>query len=168
MTVAFIGHRNVVQTEALEKRVTEVVTTLIEKENADTFLFGSRSVFNSICYDTVSKLKITYPHIKRIYVRAEFDYCDKLMEYLLEYYEESFFPDGVRGAGTLSYIKRNQVMVDMCDVLVVYCDMNYRLPTKTIGNLTLGVTKSTKSKSGAVMATFYAQQKKKRIINLIT
>lgn len=152
MTVAFIGHRNVVQTEALGKRLTEVLTTLIEKEYADTFLFGSRSVFNSICYDTVSKLKITYPHIKRIYVRAEFDYSDKLMEYLLEYYEESFFPDKVRGSGTLSYIKRNQVMVDMCDVSVVYCDNNYKPSTKT--------------KSGTIMTTAYARKKNKRVINL--
>ena len=155
MTVAFIGHRKVEQKEALKIRLESIVTTLIEQENADTFLFGSRSEFDSLCYEIVSDLKKVHQHIKRVYVRAEYEYIDKnYTDYLLTFYEETIFPNKVSGAGRLSYVKRNQVMVDMCDVAVVYCDTNY-IPTAP-------------TKSGTVMATAYAQQKKKRIINSIS
>lgn len=151
MKVTFIGHRRIEQTEALKKRLTDIVTELIVKENADTFLFGSRGEFNRLCHDVVSQLKAQYPHIRRVYVRAEYDYGDKFTDYLLAGYEETFFPDKVREAGALSYIIRNQVMVDISDLLVVYCDMNYK-PAKT--------------KSGTVMAIQYARRKKKPMINL--
>ncbi len=151
MTVAFIGHRKIKQAETLRVRLADVVTELIEK-GADTFLFGSRGDFNSLCYEIVSQLKEKFPHIRRIYVRAEYDYNEKYTKYFLTSYEETFFPDKVRGAGRLSYVIRNQIIVDMCDVLVTYCDMEYKPSTGT--------------KSGTIQATLYAQQKKKQIINL--
>jgi len=151
MTVTFIGHRKIERAEALKEKVAEIVTDLIVNKNADTFLFGSRGDFNKICYDVVTRLKVQYPHVRRVYVRAEYDYADKFTDYLLDSYESTFFPDKVRGAGVLSYVIRNQVMVDMCDIAVVYCDTNYK-PEKT--------------KSGTAMATQYAQKRKKQIINL--
>lgn len=155
MVVAFIGHRKVEQTEALKERLTEIVTNLIVQENADTFLFGSRSEFDNLCYEIVSKLKETYSNIKRVYVRAEYEYIDRdYTDYLLSFYEETFYPDNVSGAGAKSYVVRNQVMIDMCDVLVIYCDAKYKPTTKT--------------KSGAIMATLYAKKKKKPTINLIS
>ena len=167
MTVAFIGHRNVVQTEALEERLTKVVTTLIEKENADTFLFGSKSKFDDLCYVVVSRLKETYSHIKRVYVRAVYEYVDKdYADYLLTFYEKTFFPDKVSGAGAKSYVVRNQVMIDMCDVLVTYCDTNYTLPKKKTGNIMFDVIKERKKKSGTIVAVAYAQKRNKHIINL--
>lgn len=153
MTVAFIGHRKIERTDELVERLTKVVVDLIEKENADTFLFGSRSQFDSLCYEIVSKLKQVYPHIKRVFVRAEYEHIDKqYTDYLLTYYEETFFPDQVRGAGRLSYVARNKVMVDSCSVLVTYCNLGGDLPRQ-------------RTKSGTAMATQYAMSKKKRIIN---
>ena len=167
MTVAFIGHRNVVQTETLENQLKEVITTLIEDENADTFLFGSKSNFDSICYKVVSALKETYSHIKRVYVRAVYEYIDRdYTDYLLSFYEETFFPDKVNGAGTNSYVVRNRVMVDMCDVLVTYCDENYTPAKKINGSATFNVVKQHNKRSGTVISNVYAHKKKKRIINL--
>ena len=131
--------------------MTDIVTALIVKETADTFLFGSRGEFNRLYHDVVSQLKAQYTHIRRVYVRAEYDYGDKFTDYLFAGYEETFFPDKVRGAGLLSYVIRNQVMVDMSDVLITFCDINYK-PAKT--------------NSGTVTVTLYAQKKQKRIINL--
>ncbi len=151
MTVAFIGHRTIEQSETLRGRLAEIVTELIEN-GADTFLFGSKGNFNSLCYEIVSQIKEKYRHIRRVYVRAEYDYSEKFTEYFLTSYEETFFPDKVRRAGRLSYVIRNQIIVEMCDVLVTYCDMEYKPSTGT--------------KSGTIQAALYAKQKKKQIINL--
>lgn len=154
MKVAFIGHRKIDITEELKERVEETVTALID-EGADTFLFGSRSQFDDLCYEVVTEIKNRYPNIRRVFVRAEYEYIsDVYRSYLLTMYEDTFYPDAVCGSGVLSYVKRNQVMVDMSDVVVVYCDMNY-LPSK-------------RSKSGTIIATSYAQRKHKQIINLCT
>ena len=152
LTCAFIGHRRIEKTEALKRKLTDVVITLID-EGADTFLFGSRSRFNELCYDIVTELQQTYPHIRRVEVRSLNEHLPQMyIDITLKYYEETIFPERVHNAGYRAYIKRNQAMIDMCDVLVVYCDMNYKPPTKT--------------NSGTILAVEYARKKNKRIINL--
>lgn len=152
--MAFIGHRKIENTEELKHNLADIVTTLIEKEKADTFLFGSKSEFNELCYDTVSRLKENYPHIKRIEIRNSNEYLPKIyIDITLKYYEETIFPKSVSGAGYRSYIKRNQAMIDMSNILVVYFNKNYTPMGKS-------------SKSGTMIALEYAFKKKKRIINL--
>lgn len=153
ITCAFIGHRKIEKTEALKQKLADTVAALIEEEGADTFLFGSKSMFDDMCLEVVTKLKEYYPFIKRIFVRSTYEYIDKpYTDYLLAFYDQTFFPDNVSGAGYRSYIKRNQVMIDMCDVLITYFNKNYKLPTGR--------------KSGTGAATLNAFKKKKRIINL--
>lgn len=168
MVVAFIGHREIGKTKELVKRLSDVITSLIVQESADTFLFGSKSEFDSLCHSIVSTLKEIYPHIQRVYVRAEYEFIDtSYTDYLLTYYEKTLYPKQVHNSGKLSYVKRNQVMVDRCDVLVTYCDPNYNPPQKNAHNTMSGVVHAQrKNKSGTVFAVTYAQQRKKQIINL--
>lgn len=167
MVVAFIGHRNVENAEVLQEKLTDVIATLIEKENADTFLFGSRSAFNNLCYEIVSKLKETYTNIKRIYVRATYEFINKeYLDYLLTFYDETFFPDKVRGAGKLSYVVRYQIMVGMCDVLVIYYNSNYKLFKMKTGTMLDALNAHKHNKSGTNLVMQYAQRKHKLIINV--
>lgn len=126
---------------------------LIEKENADTFFFGSRSAFNDLCYQTITELKKTYPYIRRVYVRAEYECAYKdYIDSLLLRYEDTYFPEPLHGAGIAVYIKRNQLMIDSCEVLVAYYDEEY-MP-------------KTGKRSGTKAAVVYARGKKKRVINV--
>ena len=91
-TVCFIGHRKIENHNRVEKVTKEFVTDLIENYNCTNFLFGSKSEFNYICLDILTKLKEIHSNINRIYVRAEYpniknDYED----YLLERYEKTIF-----------------------------------------------------------------------------
>ena len=153
MQVAFIGHRKIEEGRGLRQKLKNALIALIEKEKADTFLFGSKSEFNDICYDVVTKLKETYPYIRRIEVRATNEHLPQMyIDITLKYYEETVFPESVSGAGYRSYIKRNQAMIDMCDILITYFDKEYcQLAGKTSGTRT---------------AVEYAQNKKKRVLNL--
>ncbi len=152
MTVAFVGHRKIETSTDLKLKLYNIIEHLIIDEGAETFLFGSRSEFNDLCYTVVSELHVKYRQIKRIYVRAEYEYVNSdYTEYLLTMYEDTFYSPRVHGAGALSYIKRNEVMIDSCDVLIVYCNVNY-MPIKT--------------RSGTKIAVEYAQKHGKRIFNL--
>ena len=150
--VAFIGHRNIKKTEGLKHKLSNIVIDLIG-EGVDTFLFGSKSQFDDFCYEIVTELQKKYPHVRRVEVRASHENLPQMyVDIALKYYEETIFPKSVSGAGYRSYIKRNQAMIDMCDVLVVYYDADSTTLAKT--------------RSGTMLAVDYARRKGKRIINL--
>jgi len=123
---SFIGHRRIEKTNMLVNTLKHTIKKLITDENVDTFLFGSKSQFNDLCYEITSELKKEHPHIKRIYIRAEFPYIDeKYRNYLLQKYEESYFPERLINAGKASYIERNFEMINKSDFCIMYYDVNY-------------------------------------------
>ena len=119
----FIGHREINVTDELKEKLRVVIEHLITDESIDTFLFGSKSHFDDLCYDIVTGTKKKHSHIKRIFVRAEYPYIDESYEaYLLESYEDTYFPKLVLGAGKASYVKRNYEMINKSRFCVVYYD----------------------------------------------
>ncbi len=146
----FFGHRDLPETEKLKTKLYSAIEDLIINKNVRTFLFGSKSRFNDICYETVTEIKSNYPDIKRIYVRAEYPQIDsEYKAYLLRRYEDTFFPEKLYGAGRAVYIKRNLAMIENSRYCIVY----YR--KKTAERL---------KKSGTETAYRYAAEKKKEII----
>ena len=146
----FIGHREINETDVLKKKLREEIERLIVDENIDTFLFGSKSQFDDLCYDIVTETKKNHPHIKRIFVRAEYPYIDESYKaYLLESYEDTYFPKSVLGAGKASYVKRNCEMIDNSRFCIVYYKEDYTPKGR---------------KSGTKIALDYAEKKKKSII----
>ena len=81
--------------------------------------------------------------------------------YLLEKYEESYYPDNVLNSGKLVYIKRNFEMIDKSKFCIIYYDKNY-IPSchRKRNNLDYP------SKSGTKIAYEYATKKQRIIINL--
>ena len=122
----FIGHRTINESDELEDKLYSVVKNLIEKEGVSIFLFGSKSQFDELCLEVVTNMKTIYPHIQRIYVRAEFPHInDDYKNYLLKRYDNTFYPATLFNAGRAVYIKRNEIMIDKSDILVMYYDENY-------------------------------------------
>ena len=129
-TCCFFGHRTINETNELRTKITEDVEKLITDENVDTFLFGSKSDFDSLCLELVTKLKEKYPHVKRVYVRAEFPFIsDEYKAYLLESYEDTYYPEKLHGAGRAAYVERNREMIDKSKYCIVYYD-EQNAPTK--------------------------------------
>ena len=150
-TCCFIGHRTVEATEKMKSFLSQTVEKLITEENVDTFLFGSRSEFNTIALDIVTKIKEKYPLIKRIYVRAEYPYIDDhYTSYLLKSYDETYFPEKIIGAGRAVYVERNYEMINQSKFCVFYYDASLCDP---------------KRKSGTKIALDYAVKNNKTVIN---
>ncbi len=151
-TCCFFGHREIEETEDLKKKLYLAVENHILNEGVDTFLFGSKSRFNRLCHEVVTILKEKYPHIKRIYVRAEFPYISEdYKAYLLESYEDTYYPQEAVEAGRAVYVKRNHHMIDKSCFCIVYYQEN-RLPQNR--------------KSGTELALRYARRKNRKIIIL--
>ncbi|MBR6772447.1 MAG: DUF1273 family protein [Clostridia bacterium] len=152
-TACFFGHRSVNVTEEQKSKLIEIIERLIVNENVDTFLFGSKSQFNSLCLEYVTRIKEKYPHIKRIYVRAEFpEINEQYTDYLLEFYDDTYYPEHIIGSGRAAYVERNYEMINKSKFCIVYYD-EQKAPTTR--------------KSGTKIALDYAVKKCKNIINVL-
>ena len=149
----FFGHRNINETEELKSKLIKIIEKLIVEKQVDTFLFGSKSRFNSLCVELMIKRKEKYPHIKRVYVRAEYPYISKQYEnYLLKNYEITYYPEKIINSGKASYVKRNYEMIDNSQFCIVYYDEQ--------------VDQSNR-KSGTKIALDYAIKQCKEIIRVL-
>ena len=148
-TCCFFGHRKINETEELKSKLIEIIEKLIVDEKVDTFLFGSKSRFNSLCLELATELKEKYPHIKRVYVRAEYPYIsEQYKNYLLESYEDTYYPEHIIGSGRAVYVERNREMINKSRFCIVYYDKQKALTTR---------------KSGTKLALDYATKQGKQI-----
>ncbi len=149
-TCCFIGHRTIKETEELKTALYQTLERLITQEKVDTFLFGSRSAFNDLCYRLTIKAKEKYPHIKRVYVRAEYPYINTdYKNYLLEHYEDTYFPPKALNAGKAAYIQRNYEMIEKSRFCLIHYTEESIPPNR---------------KSGTKIALAYAKKQGKNII----
>lgn len=166
---SFFGHRDTPQTEELKQKIRETVERLIVEEGIDTFLFGSRSKFDDLCHIVVTELKEKHPHIKRVYVRSQYPYIDKLYkDYLLESYDDTILPNRVEKAGKASYVERNQEMINASDFCVFYYNPSYLPPKRKNSKRDIN---EYQPKSGTRLAWEYASHRRRdgngiTIINL--
>ncbi len=145
-----IGHRTINETEKLKRKLFVAIESLITDMGVDTFLFGSQSRFNDLCYELVTALKEKHPNIKRVYVRAEFPHIDdSYRSYLLERYEDTYFPERLLHAGKAVYVERNFEMIRNSRYCLVYYSESFA---------------PAKRKSGTKIALSYAIAQKKEII----
>ena len=149
---SIIGHRKIEISDDFKLRLERILKDLIEN-NVKVFLFGSKSMFNDVCYDIISSLKTTYQDIKRVYVRAEYIKTNNEYDvYLKSQFEESYYYDKNLYSNRLNYVKRNETLIDKSDICLFYYNDNYRTKNNT--------------KSGTKLAYDYALKKKKEIINI--
>lgn len=162
-TCCFFGHRKIISDDKLVNDITSAIENLIINHHVDTFLFGSKSQFDRLCYKIVSRFKTKYPNLKRIYVRAEFPYIDdQYRSYLLERYEDTYFPDQLYHAGKAVYIERNYEMIQNSKYAIIYYKKNYIPPHQHYKKDLL----LRPSKGGTKIAYEYSKQKGLLICNV--
>ncbi len=163
-TCCFFGHRKINVTEALKTKLHNEIETLILNEKVEIFLFGSKSEFDDLCYDEVSKLKGKYPHIKIVYVRAAYTDADrKYIDYLLTHYEDTYYPEKIKGAGKAAYVQRNEEMINKSKFCVIYFDKKHLPPRRKVCKRDAIWYQP---KSGTAIAYSFAVKKKRIIINV--
>ena len=163
-TCCFFGHRKITETDELKSKLYNEIETLITYKKVHTFLFGSKSQFDDLCYKIVTELKEKYQHIKRIYVRAEFPYIDdNYKKYLLESYEDTYYPSKMIDAGKAAYVERNYEMIDNSRYCICYYDENYTPPRRKNSRRDLF---DYQPKSGTRMAFDYANKRNLMIYNV--
>ena len=152
LVCCFIGHRKINETEDLKIRLWDLIENLIINKNVTTFLLGSKSEFNELCVNLLIQAKEKYPHIKRVYVRAEYPYIsENYKKYLLESYEDTYYPENIINSGKAAYVERNYEMIDKSHFCILYYSKD---------------NVYTPRKSGTKIALTCAKKRGKKIINV--
>lgn len=177
-TCSFFGHRDVQITDELKQKVKDIVKNLIICHDVDTFLFGSRSNFDSLCHLVVTELKEKYTKIKRVAYTCKSESC--ILESEIQKWEEIYSHLEKRElhllgveeevehktkytAGRASYIERNQAMINDSDFCVFYYKINYQ---PKVRKRSKNQVTYYQPKSDTFLAYNFAKQKNKIIINV--
>ena len=173
-TVSVFGHRNVELNDEQYEKLKEILENLIVNENAQVFLFGSRSNFDYYCHEVITKLKEKYTFLQRKRYTCRHETCT--LESEREYWEGLYSKWRKREvhllgveeevehktkwtSGRASYVERNRAMVDDSDICIFYYDETY-MPTERKYSKRCFTYQP---KSGTALAFGYAKQKKKEV-----
>lgn len=152
----FFGHRDINVTPELRCELYNTIRNLVVKRGIHIFLFGSKSKFDSLCLETVTKIKEKYHCVQRIYVRAEFAQINnEYKKYLLQIYDDTYYPERIKKSGKAIYVERNCEMIDKSSICVCYYNKDY-----------VPIGRKKQSKSGTKLAYEYAVKKHRQIINV--
>lgn len=178
MVVCFVGHRTIDNAKQLKTRLTATIARLIT-DGADTFLFGSHSQFDSLCWEIVTEQQKQYPSIQRVNYTAPHEtvftskeerqrfelIVSKLVgkEVTLKEYESAVSSLKSTNATKDTYVMRNQDMIDNSDVCVFYYNPDYLPPRRKQSQRHV---LDYQPHSGTALAYGYAKRKKKTIINV--
>ena len=118
------GHRNVF--ENIGDRLDSAVEAAIQ-QGCEIFYTGATGEFDSLFSSAVRKVKVRYPHIKLICVKAYFtNDINTDRDYYNSMYDDVIIPPEIIGFHYKSAIKaRNRWMIDNSDVVLVYTVRNY-------------------------------------------
>ena len=142
--VAFAGHRFDWHCIGVENKIPLVLEELIQK-GYTIFYDGNSGAFDKKCATAVIELKHKYPHIKLIRILTYYHHEKDKYE-IPSCYDGSILPDIEELHYKQKIIKRNEWIIDNCDILVCHIQNTY--------------------KSGAYRTLKYAQKKNKIVINI--
>ena len=118
------------------------------QQGCEIFYTGATGEFDSLFSSAVRKVKVRYPHIKLICVKAYFtNDINTDRDYYNSMYDDVIIPPEIIGVHYKSAIKaRNQWMIDNSDIVLVYTVRDY---------------------GGAYEARKYSDRNNKQIITLV-
>lgn len=148
-TCSVFGHCEIEITESLKEKVYNNLKYLIQK-GCNTFYLGGFGMFDNLCYEIVTKLKETFPQVKRVFCLFDERHImrSKRPKWLKEReYDDFVYFDLKFNWWYKRIYYRNCEIVDRSDIIIFYAEK--------------------RENSGAYKILEYANRKHKLIINLI-
>ena len=143
---SIFGHREFKVDNEFLSILQNCIENLIQNENVDVFIFGSKSMIYIYCWHIIEKLKQKYPFVKTIVVNC---FGELKNNSIMRFDETINFKNS---SNKYLYIERNHFMIDMSDMVLFYFNPCYSPKTKT--------------RSGTHLAYNYALKNNKKIYNI--
>lgn len=145
MIITFCGHSKIMFSEKERNKLSILLENQLIKNSYCTFYLGGYGDFDNLCLDLLKKLKLSYPHIKLVFITPYLDDNYKKLKYAKESFDEIIFLPLEDVPKKYAILRRNEWMVEHADFLIAYVRYNW---------------------GGASKMLAHAKKKKKRYINL--
>ncbi|MBR2926684.1 MAG: hypothetical protein IKC31_03805 [Clostridia bacterium] len=144
--VAFIGHRIFYELRACEEILDDFLPTILRQYPFVEFYVGRNGDFDIFIASYIKHLQKVYGDDNNT-LNLVLPYYIKDMEYYEKYYDQIILPIPDRTHVKAAITKRNEWMVDQCDLLIAYVENHT---------------------GGAFQTVKYASRQNKPILNLAT
>ena len=144
-TVSLFGHRTIDDLRRIDERLIPILREVIREAPYVEFMIGRHGAFDEYA---ASLIKLLWREIgkENSEITLVLPYTVKNLQYYERYYDHIIIPECVCGAHPKSAIGlKNRWMVENSELVIVFVERNH---------------------GGAYAAMKYAEQKKKRVINL--
>ena len=145
MIITFCGHSKMTFSKRKQNELNSLLENQLIENQSCTFYLGWYGDFDNLCFDLLKKLKLSYPHIKLVFITPYLDDNYKKLKCAKESFDEIIFPPLEEVPKKYAILRRNEWMVEHADFLIAYVKYNW---------------------GGASKMLAHAKQKKKRYINL--
>ena len=125
MTCCFFGHRDTPAT--IQTDLFDCVSSLVEKDNVDTFLVGNHGSFDAMAVSILRAVEVQHPHISHNVVLAYMPTAKDLSE------EKTLYPEGLELVPKRFAIsRRNEWMIEQSDIVVCYVQHSFGNSSKFV------------------------------------
>ena len=148
MIITFLGHKNIVEQNALYEKVQEAILQNILADDKIYFYCGGYGDFDNICASVCHSIKNKVKNCEIIFITPYLTEAKqrkiKAVDNL-KIYDSTIYPPIENTPPRYAIIKRNEWMIDQADIIIAYVNHEF---------------------GGAFTALQYATKRKKTILNL--
>ena len=123
--IALFGHRYISSIDFIEKKLTDIISEMLETIEYIEVLIGRNGDFDVFGASALKQLQKTFGK-ERILITLVLPYVTKDIEYYEKYYDAVIIPDCLESLHPKSkFKKRNEWIIDNCELLICFVEQKY-------------------------------------------
>ena len=132
MIITFCGHGSINIDQNAAGKIKEFLITKIRQYPNTKFYLGGYGGFDSLIFSILRKIKKDFPNIELVFISPYLDSSYSKLQIANEIYAEDVSTEIAPMTKKFAILKRNEWMVDTCDLLIAYVKYSWGGARKTL------------------------------------
>lgn len=132
MIITFCGHGNIDIDQSVADKIKDFLIEKIKQYPNAKFYLGGYGCFDSLIFSILRTLKKDFPNIELVFISPYLDSSYNKLQIANEIYDSTLYPPLETVPKKFAILKRNEWMVDSCDLLVAYVRYSWGGARKTL------------------------------------
>lgn len=132
MIITFCGHGNINIGQSVADKIKDFLIEKVKQYTNAKFYLGGYGGFDSLAFSILRKLKRDFQNIELIFISPYLDSSYSKLQIANEIYDGTLYPPLETVPKRFAILKRNEWMVDNCDLLIAYVKYSWGGARKTL------------------------------------